>query len=513
MSTNTSTQKQNWVLALCATASFMVALDATVVSTALTTIRHDLHASLGQLEWTVDAYLLTFAVLIMSAATLGDRFGRRRLFMLGLCLFGSGSALCAISPSMGWLVAGRAIQGVGAAFVMPLGLALMSSAFPPQHRARAMGIYSSVTGLSVMIGPLVGGAVLQGISWPWIFWLNVPISLALIALTRARIEPSRAETAKLDLPGVALISLAILGVVWGLVRATSVGWGSAEVTATLAAGAGFAGGFAAWERRAGTPMLPLRLFGVRRFSAASAAVFCLSAALFAMVFFVAQFLQVGLGYGPLASGLHLAPWGLTTATVPLLARPLAQRLGDRVVVSTGLAVTAISAAWIALIAEPHLDYAALVPPLVLSGAGLALAIPAIQGAIIGAVSPLDIGKASGTSSTLRQIGALVGIAAAAAAFGATGSYQSPHAFSHGFAAAMAVCAGMAAIGAVAGSLLSRAERPASAGQPAGRDRSVDLAPPARVEPGVTVPREQTANDLITQRTEPGRGHRPSAVQM
>jgi len=497
MSANKSTQAQRWVLAICAAASFMVALDALVVSTALTTIRRDLHASLGQLEWTVDAYLLTFAALIMSGATLGDRFGRRRLLMLGLGVFGSGSALCAISPSPNWLVAGRAIQGVGAAFVMPLSLALMSSAFPVERRARAMGIYSSVTGLSVMAGPLVGGAVVQGISWPWVFWLNVPTSLGLMALTRARIKPSRGETAKLDLPGVALISFAILGVAWGLVRAPSVGWSSAGVIETLAAGAVLAGCFAAWELRAPTPMLPLRLFAARRFSAASTAVFFHSAALLAMVFFVAQFLQVGLRYGPLASGLRMAPWGLTTAAVPLLARPLAQRLGERIVVSAGLALAAIAAAWIALIADSHLAYAPLVAPLVLSGAGLALAIPAIQGAIIGAVSPLDIGKASGTSSTLRQIGALVGIAIAAAAFAATGSYQSPHAFSHGFAAAMAACAGMAAVGAFAGSLLSRAERPASAGQPTERHRSVDPAVAVQAETAVAAPLEQTTNDLIT----------------
>jgi EmrB/QacA subfamily drug resistance transporter len=442
--------KSRWVLALTAIASFMVALDALVVSTALSTIRTDLRTSIGQLEWTVDAYLLSFAVLMMTAAALGDRVGRRRVFTAGLAIFAGASAICALAPSVGWLITGRAIQGVGAALVMPLGLALLGAAIAPERRGAAMAVYGSVTGFSVLCGPLLGGAVVQGISWPWIFWINLPIALALIVLTRARLDESRGPNTTLDVPGLTLVTGAGLGIVWGLVRGNAAGWGSVEVVGALAVGALLVVAFVGCELRARAPMLPLRLFGSRAFSAGNTAVFFWSASFLATLFFIAQFLQTALGYGPLDAGLRLMPWGAAVFVTPLFAARLMARFGGRPIVAGGLALQAVGTAWLALVAEPRQAYTSLVAPLVVAGAGFAAASPAIQTTVLGAVAPQSIGRASGTLSTIRQLGGVFGIALVAAVFAAAGGYESAAAFSDGFVAAMAACAGLSLLGSLAG---------------------------------------------------------------
>src|SRR3954469_13211164 len=277
-----------WVLVLTSVASLMVALDTLVVATALSTIRLELDASIASLEWTVNAYNLSFAVLLMTGAALGDRFGRRRIFASGLVLFTLASAACALAPGVGWLIAARAVQGAGGALVMPLGLALLTTAFAPERRGAAMGIASAISGVAVALGPLVGGAVVQGLDWEWIFWINVPIGLLAAPLVLARVPESRGPRARLDLPGLALATGGALGIVWGLVRSGAAGWGSLEVLATLAGGVVLLAAFAAWERRAATPMLPPALFRSRAFSAGNLALLCLSAALFTGVFFYAQ---------------------------------------------------------------------------------------------------------------------------------------------------------------------------------------------------------------------------------
>ena len=215
----------------------MAALDTLVVATALSTIRVDLGASVEALEWTVNAYNLSFAVLLITAAALGDRYGRRSLYAAGLGIFAAASAACALAPDAGWLIAARAVQGVGAALIMPLGLALLASAFPPERRGAAIGIFSAITGISVAAGPLVGGAVVEGLAWEWIFWLNVPIGLLAIPLVLTRMRESRGPDTALDIPGLALVTAGTLGIVWGLVRGNAAGWGSPEVLAALAAGA------------------------------------------------------------------------------------------------------------------------------------------------------------------------------------------------------------------------------------------------------------------------------------
>jgi EmrB/QacA subfamily drug resistance transporter len=427
-----------------------VVLDALVVTTALSTIRTDLGASLEELEWTVSAYVLSFAVLLMTAAALGDRFGRRRVFAAGLGLFAAASAGCAVAPDPGSLIAARAVQGIGAALVMPLALSLLSAAFPPPQRPKALGIFAGVSGLAVAIGPLLGGAVVEGISWPWIFWLNVPVGLLLLGLASTRIGESFGPDTAIDVRGLALVSGGALGIVWGLVRGNGSGWGSAEVVAALALGGLLTVAFVVWGMRASEPMLPMRLFRSRPFAGGNAAIFFHWGSALGALFFMAQFLQTGLGFTPLEAGLALMPWGLTTFAIPQIVGRLIPRFGERPFVVGGLFLNAATLGWIALIAKPGLAYWQLIAPLIISGAGVAMSIVATQSAVLSHVAPQHIGKASGTFSTMRQLGGAFGVAVLVAVFAATGSYSSAQAFSDGFGPALAAGAALSLAGALAG---------------------------------------------------------------
>lgn len=452
------TSGQRWVIGLTAVAAMMVGLDALVVSTALSTIRVDIGASLEELEWTVNAYTLTFAVLMMTAAALGDRYGRRRLFVAGIGLFALASVLCALAPGAGWLIAARALQGVGAAAVMPLTLALLTAAVPPQRRPIALGFYTAVVGASVPLGPLVGGAVVQGISWPWVFWLNVPIALALIPLALTRIEESFGQDTELDIPGLALVTGSALGLVWGLVRGNAAGWGSTEVLVTLASGVVLAAAFIGWELRTREPMLPMRLFHRRSFSAGNAAIFLIWGSALGAVFFMAQFLQNGLGYGPLDAGVRLMPWGAIVMVVPRIVGAQISRFGERPFLVGGMALTGAAMAWIAVIASPSLPYWQLVPPLLLSGLGVAMAIPAAQSCVLSTAEPRDIGKTSGAFSTMRQLGGAFGVAVLVAVFAGSGGYGSAAEFVDGVGPALGASAGLALAAGVAGLALPRRGR-------------------------------------------------------
>jgi EmrB/QacA subfamily drug resistance transporter len=450
--------KQRWVLILAAAASFMASLDALVVTTALPTIRHDLGASLASLEWTVNAYTLSFAVLLMSAAALGDRYGRRRMFSFGVAMFGAASVGCALAPSAGVLVAARAAQGAGAAFVMPLALALLGGAFAPRDRPRALGVFAAAAGTAVALGPPFGGAIVQGISWPWIFWINLPLAAVLIAIARTRVDEQHGPQAALDVRGLALVTSAAFALVWGLVRGNAAGWGSVEVVMALVAGVALALAFVRTELRVREPMLPMTLFRGRPFAAGNAAMFFLWGSGLGGLFFMAQFLQIGLGYGPLGAGLRLMPWGAVTIVVPALAGRLIGRYGERTLIVGGLALHAAAFAWVALAARAELPYWELVPPLVLSGAGFSLASPATQSAVLTAVALESVGKASGALSMIRQLGGAFGVAVQVAVFAAAGSYASTHTFIAGVAPALGACAVLALLGATAGTALP-ARRP------------------------------------------------------
>jgi EmrB/QacA subfamily drug resistance transporter len=433
---------------LTAIGSLMAALDTLVVSTALSTIQRDLGASIEQLEWTVNAYNLSFAVLLITAAALGDRYGRRRFYAGGLALFAGASALSALAPNVGSLIAARALQGAGAALVLTLGLALLSAAFPPEKRGAAIGLFSAVTGIAVASGPLVGGAIAEGIDWEWIFWINVPIGLLAIPLVLSRIEESFGGDTGLDLPGLGLVSGAAFGIVWGLVRGNSAGWESAEVVGSLAAGLVLVGAFIAWELRASEPMLPVRLFRSRAFSAGNAAIFFTLASLFGAVFFFAQMLQTGLGYGPLDAGLRLMPWTITFITVAPIVGSLVERYGERPFMVGGLTLQGLGMGWIALIADPGLTYSEFVLPAIVAGIGVSMAIPSAQNSVVGSVALEDVGKAAGANSMMRELGGVFGIALAVAVFATAGSYASPDDFLDGFAPAMAVVAALSLAGAI-----------------------------------------------------------------
>jgi EmrB/QacA subfamily drug resistance transporter len=451
-----------WVVALTGIGSLMAALDTLVVSNALNTIRLDLGASLAQLEWTVNAYNLSFAVLLITGAALGDRYGRRNMYALGLGLFTAASAACALAPNVGLLIAARAVQGAGSALLVPLGLALLSAAFPPERRGVAIGMFSAITGLAVASGPLIGGAVVQGINWEWIFWLNVPIGAVAVPLVLTRMKESFGPDTRLDVRGLALISTGVFGIVWGLVRGNPVGWGSLEVIGSLAAGAALVGAFVAWELRAPEPMLPMGFFRSRAFAAGNTATFFTFASLFSCVFFFSQLLQTDLGYGPLGAGLRLMPWTATFITVAPVVGSIVDRVGERPLMVTGLLLQAVGTAWLALIADSGLSYSSLLGPFIVAGVGVSMAIPSAQNSVVGTIANDSLGKAAGVNSMMRELGGVFGIAVVVAVFAAAGSYASASTFADGFGPAIGVSSGLAVCGALAALALPGRRRAADA---------------------------------------------------
>jgi EmrB/QacA subfamily drug resistance transporter len=451
----TMTKRQRWVLALTSTASLMILLDGLVVTTALHAIALGLHASIADLEWTVNAYTLPFAVLLMAGAALGERYGRRRVLVGGLALFGIASAGCALAPSLPWLIAARAIQGVGAAAVAPAALSVLSAAFGPEQRPRVLGLFASITGLGTLGGPLVGGAIVQNLTWQWIFWINVPIAAVLIPLVLVRLEENAGSPRGLDYVGIGLVSAAAFGLVWGLIRGNESGWASAEVVAALSGGAIALVVFVGWELRADAALIPMRFFATRAFSAGNTAGFLLFASTFSGAFFFAQFLQIVLRHGPMATGLLLTPWTMVLFVVAPVAGRQVNRIGARPLVVAGLLLQAVGFGWIALIAGPGLTYPPLILPFVISGVGIAMTIPAAQSTVIGAVPMAAIGAASGTFNTVRQLGGAFGIAISTAVFATRGGLGSTKTFSDGFGPAIATAAALAFAGAVIGLLLPR----------------------------------------------------------
>jgi EmrB/QacA subfamily drug resistance transporter len=450
--------KKGWVVVLTGLASMMAALDTVVVATALSTVRSALHASVGELEWTVNSYNLSFAVLLMTAAALGDRFGRRRMFVAGLALFSAASAACALSSSVGMLIAARAIQGAGAAFILPLALALLTTAFPPERRGTAIGLFSAVTGIAVALGPIVSGAIVQGIEWQWIFWVNVPIGLLAIPFVLAKIAESRGKDVGLDVPGVLLMTGAAFGIVWALVRGNSAGWGSAEVIASLLGGVALAVAFVRWELRAREPMLPMGFFRSRTFTAGNTAIFFVLGSLFSDVFFFPQLLQTGLHYDPLQAGLRLMVWTSTFIVVAPVVGALVDRIGERPLMVSGLLIQCAGTAWIAAIARTGLPFSHLVVPLIVAGVGISMALPSAQNSVVGSATEETAGKLAGINSTMRELGGVFGIAVAVAVFAAAGGYATSQSFVDGFGPAIAVSSGLALLGALCGLALPSRRR-------------------------------------------------------
>ncbi|WP_405831576.1 DHA2 family efflux MFS transporter permease subunit [Streptomyces sp. NBC_00105] len=448
-----------WALVLTGVASFMAALDNLVVTTALPAIREDLGGRLEDLEWTVNAYTLTFAVLLMFGAALGDRFGRRRLFIAGLAIFTGASAAAALSPGIDALIAARAVQGVGAAIMMPLTLTLLTAAVPAARRGMALGIYGAVTGLAVASGPLIGGSLTEHISWQWIFWLNVPIGLALIPLARLRLAESTAPGARLDVPGTLLISGGLFGIVYALVNANSEGWTSATVLTGLIVGAALVGGFIHHGFTHANPMLPMRLFQNRGFLGINIASLLMFLGMFGSIFLLSQFLQGVAGYSPTEAGLRMLPWTGMPMIVAPLAGILSDRIGGRPVVAAGLAFQALGLGWFAAVLSTDVSYAAQLPPLILSGIGMALYFAPAANVLMSTVAPADQGRASGTNNALREVGGALGVAVLASVFSAQGGYESPQAFTDGTIPALWIGAGAVALAAAFALLLPRRAKP------------------------------------------------------
>jgi EmrB/QacA subfamily drug resistance transporter len=455
-----------WTFAITSVALFMVTLDNLVVTSALPVIRHNLHASLSQLEWTVNAYTLTFAVLLLTGAALGDRFGRRRVFTIGILVFTAGSALAALSTSATALDLARGFQGVGGAIVTPLTLTLLSAAVPRERRGLALGAWGGISGLAVAIGPLVGGAIVEGLSWQWIFWLNVPIGLLLAPVAYSRLEESHGPTDRLDLPGLALASAGLFGIVWALVRGNSVGWGSPEIVGSLVAGAAVVALFVLWELRAEAPMLPMRFFRNPTFTLANVSSLFMFFGMFGSIFLLIQFFQTVQGLSPLQSGLRILPWTAMPIFVAPIAGALSDRIGGQRIMATGLALQAVGLGWIAAIATPTAPYADFVAPFFISGIGMALFFAPVANVVLSSVRREEEGQASGAQNAIRELGGVFGVAVLASIFSRYGGYGLPQHFVDGMQPAVWVGAIIVGAGALAALAIPSRRRAAEVPQAA-----------------------------------------------
>jgi len=461
--------RAGWTFVVTSIALFMVTLDNLVVSTALPVIRVDLGANIESLQWTVNAYTLAYAVFLLTGAALGDRFGRRRMFILGVALFASASAAAALAPSVSALIVARAIQGLGAAFVTPLSLTLLSDAVPEHRRGLAIGAWSGVAGLGVALGPVVGGAIVDGLSWHWIFWVNVPIALVMLPIAWRVLAESRGPNSALDPRGLVLAGAGLLGLTYGIVRADALGWTSPIVLGGIAGGLVLLGLFLFWEGRAPQPMLPLRFFRSRTFSATNVVSFSMFFGVFGSIFFLSQFFQTVEGLTPLQSGIRILPWTVMPIFVAPIAGVLSDRIGARPLMATGLALQAFAIAWLAAVSEVGVAYTTLLPAFVAGGAGMALVFAPSANAVLGSVKPSEVGQASGATNTIRELGGVLGVAVLATVFSSAGGYASPQDYVDGMTAALPVGAAVLAVGALVALLVPGIERTAPAKAPAPRE--------------------------------------------
>jgi EmrB/QacA subfamily drug resistance transporter len=484
--------RQIWTSIVTSVALFMVTLDNLVVTTALPSIRVDFDATLASLGWTVNAYTLAFAVLLLPAAALGDRLGRRRVFAFGLSAFTLSSIAAALAPSAEALIVARAFQGASAAAVTPLSLTLLSEAFPAGKRGLALGIWSGVSGLGVALGPLAGGAVVEGISWHWIFWLNVPIGIVLVPLAITQLTESFGPGRRLDLPGLVLAAGGLFGLVFGIVKAQDLGWTSTTVVGSATVGLLLLAAFVAWELRAPEPMLPMRFFRSRGFSATSGVTVAMFFGTFGSIFLLAQFFQTVQGYSPLEAGLRTLPWTGVTILVAPIAGILSDRVGSRVLMTAGLTLQASAMALLALVSAPDVPYLQLVGPFAMAGAGMALVFAPAANAVLSSVRPQEAGQASGATNTFREIGGALGVSVLSTVFAGAGSYASPQAFTDGMTQAVWVGAAVLAAGAVCALFVpgrARQAEMAEASRAAGETEVEDL-PTARIASGT--PRQPAA---------------------
>jgi EmrB/QacA subfamily drug resistance transporter len=447
-----------WVMALTSTAYFMVVLDSVVVITALPRMQRDLHVSLASLQWTLNAYGIAFAAGIITAAALGDRFGRRKLFTIGLALFTAASVACAQAPNLSELIVARTLQGLGGAIVLPLSLTILTAAFPIERRGMIVGIYGGLAGLAVAMGPIVGGVVTQSIDWHWIFWINVPIGVVAVLLGVRLLPESYGARERLDLVGVGLITAGVASVVWALSRASNVGWSSTEVVGALVAGAALLVVFVAWESSVREPMVPPALFAARDFAIGNITTFLMSGAIFAGGLLVTEEFQLARHYSPVGAGLHLLPFFATPMLVSPLAGALSDRIGRRPIIVVGLGLLTAGFVWVAWRGSLRTSWIELVIALLIAGVGISMALPTVPTAVLSAVRAQDMGKASGINYMAQRFGAVFGVAIGSTVFATYGGLASPAAVTAGFKPALWACAVFAGLAALTGMAMSARRR-------------------------------------------------------
>jgi EmrB/QacA subfamily drug resistance transporter len=406
-----------WTLAAMCFALFMIMLDNTVVNVALPSIQEDLGASLSGLEWTVNIYTLTFAVLLVTGGRLGDILGRRRMFLFGVVVFALSSAAIGLSPGQGWLIAGRALQGIGAAFMMPATLSIITVTFPAEERGKAIGTWAGVSALALAIGPVVGGALAEYVSWRAIFFLNLPVAVGAVAVTLFAAHESRDESHRhsIDWLGIGALSVGLSALVLALVEGNAWGWGSPGIVALAATALAGLVAFFVIEPRVPEPMVDFSLFRAKTFLGANAVAFIVSFAMFAMFFFTALYMQNILGYSPVEAGVRFLPSTLMIVLIAPIAGRLADRVGPRPLIVSGLTLVAF-----ALFLQTRIDvdtgYGLLLPAFILMGIGMALVMSPMSTAAMNSVVPQKAGVGSGILSMNRMVGATFGVAALGALF-------------------------------------------------------------------------------------------------
>jgi EmrB/QacA subfamily drug resistance transporter len=455
-------RRLGWVVALTSIAYFMVVLDSVVVITALPRMQRDLHVSLSSLQWTLNAYGIAFAAGIITAAALGDRFGRRKFFTIGLALFTAASVACALAPEESVLIVARTVQGLGGAIVLPLSLTILTTAFPIERRGMIVGIYGGLAGLAVAMGPIVGGAITQSIDWHWIFWINVPIGVVAVALGVRLLPESYGARERLDLVGVGLVSAGVVALVWALTRANDVGWGSAETIGTLIAGTLLLAAFVWWEHRVPQPMVPLRMFADRDFAIGNIATFLMSGAIFAGGLLVTEEFQLARHYSPVGAGVRLLPFFATPMVVSPMAGALSDRIGRRPIIVVGLSMLTAGFVWVAWHGSLGTSWLELVIALLVAGVGISMALPTVPTAVLSAVAPHEMGKASGINYMAQRFGAVFAVAIGSAVFASYGGFGSPAAVTAGFKPALWACGVLAGMGALAATAMSGRTNPAAA---------------------------------------------------
>lgn len=428
---------------------FMATLDNLVVTNALPKIGMDLHASIADLQWVMNAYALAFASFILFAVALGDRFGRRTVFAIGVVVFTLASFGAAIADSTSVLILFRAVQGVGAAAMMPLSLTLLADSVSERMRPAAIGIWGGISGLGVALGPLIGGAIVQGWNWQAIFWLNVPVGIIALPLLLIALPNTFGEKVKADILGVLLVGIGVYALVNGIVRGNDAGWDSFEVLLSLIGGGVLVLGFIWWQTRASAPLLPVRLFRNRSFSVANIVSVAFTFGIFGSVFILIQFLQVVQGYNALEAGVITMPWTLAPMVIaPLAGSLIVPRFGTRLPILVGLIFQSVAMFWMALIVRADTSVPTLIPILLLAGVGMGLVFAPISTAVLAGFGLEDNAKASGTSSTLREIGIALGIAVLTAVFIGAGGTLTPTGYVHAAIPALVVGGSVLALGAI-----------------------------------------------------------------